>query len=237
MLSIIIPAHNEGKIIKKTINHLMPLLNDGEIIVVCDSCTDNTLEQAKHVKVKTITVNHQSAALTRNSGAEIASGDYLLFLDADTIIVDPNTIKKSIELLKNPNIKVIGSYWHTLETPPGCYIYNLLVNSFLYLTDTCPGFFLLCRKHEFIPFKTNDKNEDVIWCKEMGRVYHLNGEVETSMRRLQKYGLFKTLQFYNQGQSCDLFKSIIVMIMLFIIIIIMITYIIFKFNILTYCQQ
>lgn len=234
MLSIIIPAHNEEQVIKKTLKKLTSYLNDTnityEIIVICDACTDHTAEKAKaFTKVKTWEVNYKTASLTRNKGAQEASGDYLLFLDADTAIVNENTIEKSIELLNNPHIKVIGSYWSSNETPDGTYVYSFLTNWFLYFTNTCPGFYLFCRRKEFIPFRADDKNEDIVWCKDMcqhgGLCYLMkNGEVHTSMRRLEKHGLLNTMQFYMSDQSVDMFVKVMINIILIIIIISVIIY-------------
>src|SRR5947207_3187290 len=104
ILSIIIPAHNEGGIIRQTLKTLQQSLTklDYEIIVVCDACTDDTEKKVKDIKnVIVVNVNYKAAALTRNAGAKQAKGEYLLFLDADTRIVNHNTIDKSIDLLKN----------------------------------------------------------------------------------------------------------------------------------------
>jgi len=234
LLSIIIPAHNESKIISQTLNHVATLLpKHCEIIVVCDACTDDTAIQAQKTKnVTIVTVNVKSAALARNAGAKVATGNYLLFLDADTLIVDVNTITQSIDLLKQDvTIKVVGSYWHSKEEPEGSLVYLLLTNWFLYLTNTCPGFYLCCRKDEFIPFETKEKNEDIHWCKAMtqvcqnGRVHHFKeGEIETSMRRLKRQGLMKTLTFYATKQSCDMFFIVLFKIVIFVILFIVVAY-------------
>ena len=239
LLSIIIPAHNEEKVIKKTLKNIKEHLNytnllehQYEIIVMCDACTDRTTEKALkgYSKVKLFHVHHKTASLTRNEGVEKTSGQYLLFLDADTHILNKNTIKQSISLLKKNNeIKVVGSYWYSKEQPSGSLVYSFLTNWFLYFTNTCPGFYLCCRKNEFVPFKDNDKNEDIVWCKEMcgidGKSFHFkDGEIQTSMRRLKKIGLIETMRFYTSKESFEMFMGILLKIVIILIIIVIILY-------------
>ena len=48
ILSIIIPAHNEEKYIEKTLKSIKNSdINNYEIIVVCDNCTDKTYDLSK----------------------------------------------------------------------------------------------------------------------------------------------------------------------------------------------
>ena len=48
MISFIIPAHNEEKYIEKTLKSIKNSdINNYEIIVVCDNCTDKTYDLSK----------------------------------------------------------------------------------------------------------------------------------------------------------------------------------------------
>lgn len=91
-LSIIIPAYNVEKYIRKT---LLSLINQTvqtfEIVVVIDGATDGTYTVAKAIldnygfeSYKLIELQHNSGvSIARNKGLETASGEYVLFLDGD----------------------------------------------------------------------------------------------------------------------------------------------------------
>ena len=82
--SIIIPAHNAGETIGKTLESVRSQeFKDYELIVVCDSCTDNTKEIADSYGATTVEVDYKRDGLTRNKGLEMAQGEWVLFMDAD----------------------------------------------------------------------------------------------------------------------------------------------------------
>jgi glycosyltransferase involved in cell wall biosynthesis len=85
MISVIIPAKNEEKYIKKTLESLKNQdFKEFEVIVV-DSSTDSTPKIAKNFGAKVIFEKRKGVARARNKGAKYAKGEVLLFLDADTI--------------------------------------------------------------------------------------------------------------------------------------------------------
>ena len=85
--SIIIPAYNASNHIRKALDSIVnqDFVDDDayEIIVVCDSCEDDTEEIAKSYGARTFTVDFHSDGLTRNKGIEEAKGEWLLFMDDD----------------------------------------------------------------------------------------------------------------------------------------------------------
>lgn len=87
-ISVIIPAHNEEGYIGKTIEALNKNAVLFELVVVCDSCTDNTGEIAKQYTNIVFNVDFQTVSKTRNFEVSKSSGDILVFLDADTIVSD-----------------------------------------------------------------------------------------------------------------------------------------------------
>jgi GT2 family glycosyltransferase len=89
--SIIIPVYNRPMLTKQCLDALLAERRsgiDGEIIVVDDASNDTTAqlltEYATHIRTVTHVKNLGFAAAC-NSGAAIASGQYLLFLNNDTI--------------------------------------------------------------------------------------------------------------------------------------------------------
>ncbi|MBW3017811.1 glycosyltransferase [Candidatus Woesearchaeota archaeon] len=84
-LSIIIPVHNEEKTLKKTIDYLnLNNIKNKELIVVCNGCTDGSEKIAKKLTQKTYSTPIASVSRARNYGAKKATGDILVFHDADT---------------------------------------------------------------------------------------------------------------------------------------------------------
>jgi glycosyltransferase involved in cell wall biosynthesis len=90
-LSIVVPAFNEERLLPSTMRHLqagLRLLQDrgwsGEIVVCDNNSSDRTAELARAAGATVVfePVNHIARA--RNTGARAASGDWLLFVDADS---------------------------------------------------------------------------------------------------------------------------------------------------------
>lgn len=120
MLSVIIPAYNEGKNIERTLRLLERSLErmnrPHEVVLVCDGCTDDTATRAKalkldHVRVLTYEKNRgKGYALTY--GTNHSKGDVVTFLDAGGDF-DDDSIDKFIKLMEvfDADI-VIGSKRH-----------------------------------------------------------------------------------------------------------------------------
>ncbi len=84
MISIIIPVLNESKQIHACLEALQTLRSKGyEIIIVDGGSDDNTLDIAQPLADQTIN-SETGRARQMNAGADIANGDVLLFLHADT---------------------------------------------------------------------------------------------------------------------------------------------------------
>ncbi len=117
-LSIIIPTLNEADYISRTLNSIV--FNKfyeikPEIIVVDSGSTDNTADIARQLVDRLILLNPASSGKWEalNKGAEISSGEILLFLDADTVV--PKDYDKEIEnAFMNRNI-VGGAFEFTLD--------------------------------------------------------------------------------------------------------------------------
>jgi glycosyltransferase involved in cell wall biosynthesis len=88
--SFIIPAHNEERLIGRTI----AALHDAactcgvryEIIVVDDDSSDGTAAVAAQAGARVVAVRARQISVVRNAGARAARGDPFVFVDADTIV-------------------------------------------------------------------------------------------------------------------------------------------------------
>jgi glycosyltransferase involved in cell wall biosynthesis len=116
IVSVVIPTYNEEKDIQNCLESLKKQeIKDLEIIIVDDGSTDNTLgtieETAKIKKLKIIILkqNHQGPGKARNLGAKQATGEILIFVDAD-MTFDKNYIKNLIKpILDDKDKKIIGT--------------------------------------------------------------------------------------------------------------------------------
>lgn len=94
-LSIIIPAYNCEKFIKQCIDSLS--IAD-EIIVVNDGSTDNTYNVLKeYPNIKLINIENHGVSYARNLGIRNATGEYIMFVDADDYISDCSIIFSDID--------------------------------------------------------------------------------------------------------------------------------------------
>lgn len=86
--SIIIPAHNEEKYLEKCLNSILKASklyeNQVEVIVVLNRCTDRTEEIAKSYKCITLKNGDKNLSKIRNAGVDIARGEIIVTIDADS---------------------------------------------------------------------------------------------------------------------------------------------------------
>jgi glycosyltransferase involved in cell wall biosynthesis len=101
MISIIIPAHNEEKLIGGLLEDIKrQKFGDFEVIVSNDFSDDGTSSVIRKCGIKNLRiVEHRSrnTAAARNIGAKKARGDVLIFLDADTRIDDTGFLGKAAD--------------------------------------------------------------------------------------------------------------------------------------------
>ncbi len=112
-LSIIIPVYNGGENFQKCLASLkLSLQPDDEVIVVCDGETDDSWLVAKTFGAKVVRLKISGGpARARNTGAKMATGDILLFLDAD-VTVHSNTLDLVRQRFQESSelTALIGSY-------------------------------------------------------------------------------------------------------------------------------
>jgi len=82
--SVIMPSKDGEKRINKALNSIISQsFKDYEMIVICDSCEDNTKQVAESYGAITLECEHKSPGLTLNEGLKIAQGEYILFMNDD----------------------------------------------------------------------------------------------------------------------------------------------------------
>jgi glycosyltransferase involved in cell wall biosynthesis len=130
-VSVIIPTHNRAGSIVRLLNKLGEqtfTLSQIEVIVVANSCSDNTVDVLKQYKApyhfQYAETNGAGPAVPRNKGATLAAGDIFIFLDDD---VDPSTslVQAHVSAHNNPMTVVMGYLPLTMPQDPDFFRLNL----------------------------------------------------------------------------------------------------------------
>jgi rSAM/selenodomain-associated transferase 2 len=96
MISIIIPTYNEEMALPETLGHLLQQPGDYEVIVVDGGSTDQTCKIINAApRVRLITAS-KGRASQMNAGARHATGEWLLFLHADTFLPDGALVRLNV---------------------------------------------------------------------------------------------------------------------------------------------
>lgn len=91
MISFVIPTLNEIKSLESTLQNLTSYSGPHELIVSDGDSTDGTIELSGRYTDNVVVHKHpdrQTIAQARNMGAARASGDYIVFVDADVVVPD-----------------------------------------------------------------------------------------------------------------------------------------------------
>jgi glycosyltransferase involved in cell wall biosynthesis len=99
-ISVIVPAFNEERLLPATLRAVRAAITafeargwDSELIVCDNNSTDRTAEIARASGAMVVSEPYNQIARARNTGAAQASGDWLVFVDADS--------QPSLELLED----------------------------------------------------------------------------------------------------------------------------------------
>ena len=112
-ISVVIPTLNEGKRIR---NCLLSIANQDfpysyEVIVIDGGSNDNTLKIVKSFDVTRVEEAELGRGRARQLGAEVATGDILIFTEADCIVPSDWLLKYYQIFTENPSvIGFSGSY-------------------------------------------------------------------------------------------------------------------------------
>ena len=114
MISVIVPIYNSNDTLSECLDGIFSnKVENFEVIVVDDKSTDNSVEIAKNYDCKIIELNeNKGPAFARNTGANSATGDLLLFIDSD-VIINSDALMNVNQLFENNKETIFqGIYSH-----------------------------------------------------------------------------------------------------------------------------
>jgi glycosyltransferase involved in cell wall biosynthesis len=144
--SLIIPAFNAEKYIKKCIDSVLnQTYNNYEIIVINDGSSDDTDNIIKEYKnIINIKKSNEGLSAARNDGVTYATGDYIIFLDSDDYI-NPNLLEELNNVLSDELVDVVRFQGNLVDTS-----YEIISK------QSCPSFSLTTGDQAFLNiFKSN----------------------------------------------------------------------------------
>ena len=114
MISVIVPIYNSNETLSECLDGIFSnKVENFEVIVVDDKSTDNSVEIAKNYDCKIIELSeNKGPAFARNTGANSATGDILLFIDSD-VIINSDALMNVNQLFENNKETIFqGIYSH-----------------------------------------------------------------------------------------------------------------------------
>jgi len=181
-LSFVIPAWNEEVLIAATIQSIQESSQqyEHEIIVADDASDDRTPEIAKELGVQVVSCNNRQIGPTRNDGAAVATGEILIFVDADTIVSEA-VVRETVEAIKSG--AVAGGSFPTFEghMPILAKVLTPMLRMMFRILRVAAGAYMFCTADSFK--KAGGFDQKFFAAEEV----HLSN-------KLHKFGEYKTIK-------------------------------------------
>lgn len=136
LVSIIVPVYNVELFLKKCVNSILnQTFSNIEVILVDDGSTDsskNICKQFQQIdsRIRVITKINGGLSDARNAGLDVATGDYIIFVDSDDY-VNENFVMKLVKSLEKNSaeiaicgfnvVKATNNYEETLDSTAGVF--------------------------------------------------------------------------------------------------------------------
>ena len=185
MISFVIPAHNEAALIDRTLSAVRESAQDAgepyEVIVVDDASTDRTQGIALRHGARVVPVNFRQIGATQNAGGQLAVGELLFFVDADTVVTTL-AVRAAVRALRGGAVGGGAAVrFDGLVPLYATFIERVVLPVLLPLLQIAPGCLLFCTRQAYLV--AGGFNEAMAWAEEVAFA-----------RRLQRQGRFVILR-------------------------------------------
>ncbi len=208
MISIVIPTLNEGEYLEETLSALKnQTYQDFEIIVSDSKSEDDTQKIAGKYGARIVVSERRGPAFGRNRGAEVAKGDVLLFLDADTIL--SRTALEGIDkTMKEKEVAAGTCAFYPLRGGPFDWLLFALANAAARImirfgVPQDPGNCGFYRREIYEKMggiredlKLNETHDLAMRTRPYGNFVYIKVPAFTSLRRYKKAGYMETIMIY-----------------------------------------
>ena len=210
-ISIVVPTLNEERYLPALLRSIKAQsFKDHEVVVSDSQSKDRTRQIARRFGVKVVTGPKKGPGAGRNLGARYAKGEILLFLDADTVLRNRNTLSSLYNRTRDKTVLCGGIAY----LPKNPNIHEAL----LYLAGNLTSFFGAAINRPFTPGfcmfkrakafrKVGGFDEGIKWGEDIelslrtikklgGKSAYVLPAAENSVRRFRTDGFLKTLDIY-----------------------------------------
>jgi len=152
VISFVVPAYNEERLLGRTLAAIhtaaRELAQRYELIVVDDGSTDQTAAIATAGGARVVGVQFRQIARVRNAGAAAASGDVLIFVDADTI-VPVATLRATLAALDRGAVGGGASVYIDGQLPPWVRLFMVPFRFAFRIGRLAAGCYVFSRRNDF----------------------------------------------------------------------------------------
>jgi glycosyltransferase involved in cell wall biosynthesis len=203
-VTIIIPCYNNASTIVQTLNSVMQQDYESiEIIIVNDGSSDNTdavineyMKLNKKYSIVFINQKNGGPSKARNTGADKANSPYLIFLDADDLLLPSFVSKCMVKIESDPDLNIIytkGNYFGARSGEWNLPVFSIPV----FIEANCIPVTALIRKKIFekvggFDEKLNYTEDWELWIKiikEFGGVFRIDESLFLYRKRSDKSSL------------------------------------------------
>ena len=203
MITFVIPAHNEEHLLGRTLSAIFEAVQGMreafEVVVADDASTDGTAAVAGAHGARSVKVERRQIAAARNAGAREATGDLLIFVDADTVVT-PEAVRRAVAAMRAGAVGGGCAFRFDGLVPLYGRVMAAVVVPLYRLLGLASGCFLFCTRAAFDAVGGFDETlfgaEEAAMSRALrrqGRFVVLREHVVTSGRKLRAYSAREVL--------------------------------------------